>query len=49
MISKSIRCVVTVVIIVFFVNMVTNLSVVAISVVSGDVVIISIAIIQVFT
>ena len=49
MISKSIRCVVTVVSIAFFVNMVTNLSVVAISVVSGDVVINSIAIIQVFT
>ena len=41
MISTSIRCVVTEVSIVFFVNIVTNLSVVAISVVPVDVVIIA--------
>ena len=49
MISNSVRCVVTVVSIVFVFNIIANFSIIAISVVPVDVVIISVAIIRLFT
>ena len=49
MISNRVRCVVTVVSIVFVFNIIANFSVIAISVVPVDVVIISVAIIRLFT
>ena len=49
MISNSVRCVVTVVSIVFVFSIITNFSVIAISVVPVDVVIIGVAIIRLFT
>ena len=49
MISNSVRCFVTVVSIVFVFNIIANFSVIAISVVPVDVVIISVAIIRLFT